>query len=156
MNTKIRILFISILVIFTSCKNEDHSGKVVLDSTSDSTSVIDRLNGSWKLIRVNDTSFTIENVYPINYGGQPKIAIDTDERKIGGFTGCNTWGTTLNIVDNSIVFIDSIEKHEQGCGGTWEAEYLNLLKNNKSFTVQDDHLKLTSSDNKTLTFQRVK
>lgn len=116
---------------------------------------INSLDGNWELIKVNDTLFSIENVYGLDYGGQPGITIDTDNKKIGGFTGCNAWGTTLNILNNSFVLNDPIEKHEQGCGGNWEAEFLNFLRNNKSFTFEEDYLELSSSSNKTMTFIKV-
>lgn len=152
---KIKIFIILLFGVFLSCKNEDKQSQRLPESSSDSPLVLNKLDGSWELFKVNDTLFSIENVYSSDYGGQPRITIETNNNKIGGFTGCNAWGTTLNIVNNSFVLKDPIEKHEQGCGGSWESEFLNFLRNNKSFTLHEDNLKLSSSGNKTMTFRKI-
>ena len=147
------ILFIG---VFVSCNNGDKQNQKLSESGIDSTMIGDKLDGNWELFKVDDTLFSIEKVYSINYGGQPTITIDTKNNKIGGFTGCNAWGTTLHVQNDSFVFNDPIEMHEQACGGTWEAEFLNFLRNNKSFSLVGDNLKLSSGGNKTMTFKRVR
>lgn len=152
---KIRFFIVLFFGVFISCKNEDTQNQNLPSGEGDSALVLNMLNGSWELYKVNDSLFSIKKVYPLDYGGQPKITIDTANEKIGGFTGCNAWETNLNLINNSFVLNDPIEKHEQGCGGNWEAEFLNFLINNQSFTIHEDNLKLVSSGNKTMTFKRV-
>ncbi len=151
-----RVLAVLLIVLFISCNNEDKQSQKLSESVINSTTIGNKLDGNWELFKVDDTMFSIEKVYSINYGGQPKITIDTENNKIGGFTGCNAWGTTLNIQNDTFVIDDPIEKNEQACGGTWEAEFLNFLRNNKSFTLVDGNIKLTSSGNNTMTFRNVK
>ncbi len=146
------IFMICIIGVFISCKNEDQK---LPESAGDNTMGVDNLNGSWELFKVNDTLFSIEKVYSLNYGGQPEITIDTENNKIGGFTGCNAWETRLDVQNNSLVLNDPIEKHEQGCGGSWESEFLNFMRYNKSFTLLKGNLKLTSGENNTMTFKKV-
>lgn len=152
---KIRFFFFVFFGTLTSCQDLDKQNPNPPDRAVGSKMESSEPDGSWELFKVNDSLFTIEKVYPINYGGQPKITIDSENNRIGGFTGCNAWGTTLNIQNKSLVLIDPIEMHQQGCGGTWEAEFLNFMRNNKSFTLPGDNLVLTSKDNKTMTFKRV-
>ena len=151
-----RVLAVMLIVLLISCNNVDKQSQKLSERVKDSTAIGNKLDGNWELFKVDDTVFSIEKVYSINYGGQPKITIDTEGNKIGGFTGCNAWGTTLHIQNDTFVIDDSIEKHEQACGGTWEAEFLNFLRDNKSFTLVGDNLKLSSGGNTTMTFRKVK
>lgn len=150
-----RILIVLLIGVLISCNNADKQSQNLPKSGIDSSITGDKLNGNWELIKVNDTLFSIEKVYSINYGGPPTITINKENNKIGGFTGCNAWGTGLNVQNNTLFLNGPIEKHEQVCGGTWEAEFLNFLRNNTSFTLLEDKLNLTSRDNKTMTFKRV-
>ena len=146
---------IVIIKVLISCQNGNKESQIFQENKIDFTVELSQLNGDWKLLKVNDTLFSVEDVYSTNYGGQPVITIDTDNNKIGGFTGCNAWGTILDIQNNSFVLDDPIEMNEQGCEGSWESEFLNFLRNNKKFVIFEDNLKLTSKNNKTMTFERV-
>lgn len=152
MAKSIFVIFLGLVLV--SCKNGDKEHQSLPKGDSQTTAELNKLKGEWELFKVSDTVFSIEKVYAADYGGQPVLTIDTNANKIGGFTGCNSWGTSLKIQNNSFVLNHPIEMHQQGCGGTWEEEFLNFLKNNKSFHLQEENLKLTSGDGRTMTFKK--
>ena len=138
-----------------SCRNNT---EVLSDKDEDGTTtehVALEPGGEWELIKRNDTSFDIANIYGTNYGGQPRLVIDLVENRIGGFTGCNAFGTTFHIEENRLIINDTIEANQQGCKGTWESDFFNELRSDPFFELVDGNLKLTAANSNTMTFKRL-
>lgn len=149
-----RLILILSLIIFFSCENRSEDKKEPPEIRNNSVIDLPSLNGTWKLLKVNDTLFSIEEIYPYNYGRQPTIIINISEHKIGGYTGCNSWGTKLRFSENSLNLKEPIEMTQQGCPGIWESQFLKFLKDNRSISLDKQYLKLTSIDYTTMTFKR--
>ena len=150
-------LFVKTLIIvfgvYISCKNEFQDSKI-LDKENQTQGDLPELGGQWELMKVNDEIFLIEDVY-VNSGGQPNITVDINKKTIGGFTGCNSWGSNFKLNKNTLELVGPIEMSVQRCPGNWESEFLSYFTNNQSITIEEGYLKLTSDSNENLIFKKI-
>lgn len=56
-----------------SCQNENRQSQDTPESAIESKLESNKLDGDWELFKVNDRLFSIENVYFLNYGGEPTV-----------------------------------------------------------------------------------
>lgn len=145
------VVFVLLLFgLITSCKEKkDEPVKPALGEDE-----LEMLNGYWELVKVEDTTFSINNVYSEDYGGTPTIVIDVSRGKISGFTGCNSWSTTFSLEGNSLKLNDPLEITQQECPGRWEEQFLQEILGNSSVDFKNGLL-ILKSRKRTMEFRQV-
>ncbi len=108
----------------------------------------DSLNGtSWTLTAMNDAPVLINN----------PVTIAFTEGKIGGSSGCNTYGGAYSLFGEKIT-TDKIVMTLMACADTiamdQESAFLDILQHARTFKIKDGQLLIFSPDGKSLRFSR--
>ena len=108
------------------------------------------LNGKWKLTGYN---FSPSQEFPI---GKMEVFISvSDNKQIGGKSGCNIFGGDLTILPNHKIKIGPLTSTEMFCDeitGQFESIFTGTLQNATEYSLEKDVL--TISDSKTKNFLR--
>ena len=104
-------------------------------------------NTSWKLTSINEAP-PLANTF---------ITVEFTEGKIGGSSGCNSYGGAYNASGKKIT-TDSIAMTLMACmdAGVMEQEsaFLGILQNAQTFELTEGQLLIFSSDGKSLRFSQ--
>lgn len=120
---------------------------IVLFSCSSSKKIteqkITNLDGSWELNYITGPRIKFDALYP---NKKPTIVFDTNENRVSGNNGCNSYSGELIVNDNKIDFSQPMITTKMMClsGQQGERTYMSTLPKINSYSV--------SSDGKTLTF----
>ncbi|MCU4164538.1 META domain-containing protein [Carboxylicivirga caseinilyticus] len=121
------------LLIITSCKtmqkNTGNASKLFLEGNK------------WEMISfkgqsINEAGFTMKT---------PVITINKAENKIGGNSGCNSFGGSISIKDNSIEF-GPLMATKMYCDGVPEVEFFNILTGEVNYQLKDKKLTFSKND----------
>jgi len=146
-------LFVAIVAIsiFASCKstqsvtekNISEQKKVVV-----SEQFIE--SNKWELV-----SFQDQKPEEVGFTHKtPTLVINLAENKIGGNSGCNSFGGEVIIEGNTIRF-DKIFSTKMYCDGVPEHEFFQLLQQPLQYKIEEDVLKLLKDGSDILEFKKV-
>lgn len=112
------------------------------------------LEGQWVLRMVDDTIFNMSEVYGFE-SPQPKLELAIKENKLGGHSGCNSFGGTAYFEGKKIVLPEPVIATQMGCGGNvWENDFFHRLMTIDHYTLSPDTLKLFGEEEKNMVFVR--
>ena len=101
----------------------------------------DELNGKWKLTGYN---FSTKQEFPIE-----KMVVDltiTDNKQIGGRSGCNLYSGAVNIGPGNKIKIGPLTWTERACDETtaeFESRFLDALQNASQYTLKNGVLTIS-------------
>ncbi len=84
----------------------------------------------------------------------PVLVINKAENRIGGNSGCNSFGGEVIISDNTIR-VDKVISTKMYCDGVPENEFFQMLQQSLQFKVKDNVLKLLKDDSVILEFKNI-
>jgi|GEM_PF-6606299 len=112
------------------------------------------LNGKWRLVKFYVSDVSLKNISQELY---PTLMIQTEEKKISGRDGCNTfYGELLELNDHSLV-ISKIAHSKIACkrNVTYDNAYRTFLSQTRTYELTDKRLILFDNDgSKLLEFLR--
>lgn len=132
------ILLISIPLLL-SCKSTQNAVKKTEHAQVETQEPSELLTESnkWILSEFNGQS-------PLDAGFSkrlPHLVINLNENKIGGYSGCNSFGGKATVDKNSITF-SQIFSTKMFCQGVPESEFFNLLSNTLEYEIANNTLTL--------------
>lgn len=84
----------------------------------------------------------------------PTLVINKSENRVGGNSGCNSFGGELIIEDNTIRF-DKIFSTKMYCDGVPEREFFQLLEHSLQYQFEANTLQLLKENTVVLEFKKV-
>ncbi|TRX70512.1 META domain-containing protein [Carboxylicivirga sp. M1479] len=142
-------IFLVIMVagVLFSCKTAKSSSRMVEKETVVAQELFKEGN-TWELISYNgqapgDVGF-IERL--------PTLIINKAEGRVGGYSGCNSFGGAITFDDNKL-HIDKVMSTKRYCDGVPEHEFFMMLQQPLMYKIEDSVLKLFKEDALVLSFQ---
>jgi len=135
-------LFLAALSIFimTSCKT--------MQKNTQSTSELFTGGNQWEM-----TSFQGQTVEEAGFNQKtPLITIDKGESKIGGNSGCNSFGGNITIKEDIIDF-GPLMSTKRYCDGVPEVEFFQILTGEVSYSINGKTLTLIKDDKPVMVFK---
>ena len=120
------------------------------NSANGNSNKMDHLkSSSWTIVSI--TGFELEKTH------QPVTIAFTDDNRVGGSTGCNSYGGPYTIEDDHLSF-GQIISTQKACipGIQTEAHYLEVLQKTNRYELKNNQLILKNDDVVLATFSRVK
>lgn len=146
-----------LIISYYSCNSKSHNNSVNNNKDIKIEETYSDLNidGTWILNKVNDTLFSMTEYYGFE-ASQPRLIIENDNNRIGGFSGCNNFGGSAIITTNKISFPNNIETEEIGCeiDNKWENDFFNRLMNISGYDRKGNYLIIKDTSNQKLEFIR--
>jgi len=133
-----KFILIGCLISITSCNFNKQ------DTQEDSYTI----DGKWFLYKVSDSIFDINQISDGEKEFQPYLIFDTNQSKIGGYSGCNTFITNAGFEDSQIQILNNITATERGCYKNWESDFFKLIESLNNYKISYDTLYLNGKDNK--------
>ena len=153
----VKILILILALIHYSCnsKSKKNSTKDIKDIQIEDAGSELNIDGTWILNRVNDTLFKMSDYYGFK-ASQPRLIIETDEKRISGFSGCNNFGGYALITKDKISFPANIEAEQIGCetDNNWENDFFNRLRNISEYGIRGNFLIIKDTSSQKLEFLR--
>jgi heat shock protein HslJ len=87
--------------------------------------------------------------------GVPTLEIFVEDKKAGGFSGCNNYGGTIQVLDDQYFKIDNIMATKKYCNGVKESDYFSHLESSNRYKIEKMKLSLYKNDSLMLTFKKV-
>nr|WP_321410302.1 META domain-containing protein [uncultured Carboxylicivirga sp.] len=121
------------LLITTSCKT--------MQKNTDNTSELFLEGNQWEMI-----SFQGQSIKEAGFNMRtPVITINKAENKIGGNSGCNSFGGSITIKDTSIEF-GPLMATKMYCDGVPEVEFFKILTGEVQYQLKDKNLTFSKND----------
>jgi len=138
-----KTLFIALIAfpLLISCKSTQNTSKNTSTEqmrTQQASEAFTETN-KWELTRFNGQS-------PAEAGFAdrlPNLVINMQESKVGGFSGCNSFGGKV-VIDETKITFSQVFSTKMFCEGIPEPEFFQLLDNTLTYSIA----------NNTLTFER--
>lgn len=111
----------------------------------------EKLNGSWVLNYISYPGDNMDSLYP---NKKPEINLNTDDKRVTGNTGCNSFSGPFRQQDNKISFEETMAMTRMFCPGKGETAFLETLKKVNSFSVDGKTLNFIMGDIAIMRFNR--
>ncbi len=85
----------------------------------------------------------------------PNLVINMQEHKAGGFSGCNSFGGSVLVEENTITF-SQVFSTKMFCEGIPEPEFFQLLDNTLSFSIANNTLTFKKENQVVMVFKLIK
>ena len=137
-----KFILIGFLISITSCNFNKHD-------IQEDTFTID---GKWILHKVSDSIFDINQIAEGEIEFQPYLIFDTNQNKIGGYSGCNTFITNASFENSQIQILNNITATERVCYKNWESDFFKMVEGLDNYKISYDTLYLNVKNNKKIVF----
>ncbi|MBI9065172.1 MAG: META domain-containing protein [Marinilabiliaceae bacterium] len=149
-----KTLFIALIAfpLLISCKSTQNTSNNSSNEqmrTQKASEVFIETN-KWELTRFNEQS-------PAEAGfadRTPNLVINMQESKIGGFSGCNSFGGKVAIEENKITF-NQVFSTKMFCEGIPEPEFFKLLNNTLTYSIANNTLTFKKDSKVVMEFKLV-
>ena len=148
--------YLAILMLSTSASTCNQ----VLTKESQNSQVVGKLNIQQDTSQLHDIWALRELVgdlvdttnFPL---GTPTLEIFVKEMRLGGFSGCNNYGATIDTLTATQLRIGSIMATKKYCFDVKEKVYFELLAKCNTYKIEKLYLFLYENDRLLLTFKKV-
>lgn len=126
-----KYVFIFFVISFLSaCKNS----KKMNANSSETTSSLSSLEGTWQLNYLMVPGKSFEELYPDK---KPEIKFELGEKRFSGNTSCNSFTGKPNLDGNKINFRDPYVMTKMMCPGEGESVFTQTLNKVNTYAVTD-------------------
>ncbi|PZR28542.1 MAG: META domain-containing protein [Citrobacter freundii] len=137
-----KLLLALILLSFIACNSSKKA------ASNDPAS----LDGTWTLNYISGPRIAFEGLYP---NKKPQIIFNSQDRRVSGNTGCNSFSGPLVVDGNKINFDQPMAMTKMACPGEGEMVFLETLKKVNTWSVSDGNtLNLIMGDIAVMRFSR--
>lgn len=110
------------------------------------------LDGTWTLNYISGPRIAFEGLYP---NKKPQIVFNSQDKRVSGNTGCNSFSGPLVVDGNKINFDQPMALTKMACPGEGEMVFLETLKKVNTWSVSDGNtLNLIMGDVAVMRFSR--
>jgi len=149
-----KTLFIALIAfpLLISCKstqNTSNKSSTEQMRTQQASEVFVETN-KWELTRFNGQS-------PAEVGfadRTPHLVINMQESKVGGFSGCNSFGGKV-VIDESKITFSQVFSTKMFCEGIPEPDFFQLLDNTLAYSITNNTLTLKKDSKVVMEFKLV-
>ncbi len=134
------MLLATIPLIFFACGSKKQL-------TSETTTPLARLQGSWKLAQLEGRSAESLQAVPV-------IEFDTRIGRLYGSEGCRAIGGTFD-ARSEWISIGNLETRDEDCNIQGSSAFLNTLRRVNGYRIADNQLVLVRGETELLRFDRV-
>lgn len=147
------IFFILLTATTSKCNQntseESHTEEMTKKSTNESR--INALHDIWALKEMNGELISEKTFAQ----GVPTLEIFVADMKLGGFSGCNNYGATIDSLTESSIAISPIMATKKYCFDVDESGFFNNMHRVNTYRIEKMHLLLLENDSLLLTFKKV-
>lgn len=141
------IVALAAIVFMISCKSTQGTSQNITEEKINASELFIEGN-QWELISYK--GLTTEGAgFSLK---QPILIINMAEQKVGGNSGCNSFGGEA-IIESDTITIDKVFSTKMYCDGVPEHEFFQLLQQPLKYTVKGDVLHLEKDGVALLTYQ---
>ncbi len=142
-------LFIAIIAVafMVSCKSTQGTSQEKTSKKQNASELFIETNkwelASFKGASIEDAGFTLKT---------PLLVINLSENKVGGNSGCNSFGGEAVVEGNTVTF-DKVFSTKMYCNGVPEIEFFELLQQPLQFELKNDVLQFEKNGQVIMTFK---
>ena len=132
-----------LLASIIGCNTTNQSVTVDENTTPENseTTTMTLTEKQWNLTEVNGTAIVLDS-------GTMKVPhfILKDDKKITGYSGCNIFNGSYELVENTTLKVSPLMSTMMACEGvTYEQDYMKVFGDSVTISFDDDKLVLTNS-----------
>lgn len=118
--------------------------KVVNETNSSEALEMNFQEVQWQVIGINGKAIMVQE-------GKPYIKLKLDNNRLQGFSGCNILFGSYTLGTQNVVAFPMVASTKRACPNlALEAEFLKMLSEVKSYTIQEGVLLFYDKENKTI------
>lgn len=122
---------VAALGLSVACK----STKDAQTSGSKKAETAGSLEGTWELNYISGPRIAFDGLYPDR---KPEITFDVANKRLSGYTGCNSFNGPLNVTGNKIDFSQPMAMTKKACMGKGEPVFLKTLSGITSYDITEE------------------
>ena len=146
-----------IILAANTCNNSDAS---IEKNQTTSNSMIEKnmnakattnLHDIWALKQINGEDLNMD----LFSQGEPVLEVFIADSRIGGFSGCNNYFASIEILTETEIKLGAIGATKKYCNNVDEQTYFQQLNKVTHYKIEKLHLYLFENENLLLTFRKV-
>lgn len=147
------LFFILLATSANTCNQNtsEESNTAQMTKKSKNETNINVLHDIWSLKEMNGEAISEKTFAQ----GMPTLEIFVADMKLGGFSGCNNYGASIDSLTESTISIGPIMATKKYCFDVDESGFFKNMQSVNAYRIEKMHLLLFENDSLLLTFKKV-